>query len=177
MHILKNYYIIPIFIINLFSFPEKKEIVTSLSHWNTKITPIQMNSYIYQDFAQNSTSPDTNTFVNDSLYIHISSYSAGQDSLPAFNYQNLKNYIFSNLCYPLDAQEKGIEGEVQIHFCVQKNGETTHIRIIKSVHPLLDSTTLQLIQAMPRWKPFTQEFAPDSLSYTIPVTFELKNDR
>ena len=177
MHILKSYYIIPIFIINLFSLPEKREIVTSLSHWNTKITPIQMNPYTSQDFAQNSTSSDTNTFVNDSLYIHIPSYSAGQDSLPAFNYQNLKNYIFSNLCYPLDAQEKGIEGKVQIHFCIQKNGETTHIRIVKPVHPLLDSTILQLIQAMPRWKPFTQEFAPDSLSYTIPVTFELKNDR
>ena len=177
MHILKSYYIIPIFIINLFLFPEKREIAASLSHWNTKITPIQTNPYISQDFAQNSTSPDTNIFANDSLYIHTPSYSTGQDSLPAFNYQNLKNYIFSNLCYPLDAQEKGIEGEVQVHFCVQKNGETTHIRIIKSVHPLLDSTTLQLIQAMPRWKPFTQEFAPDSLSYTIPVTFELKNDR
>ncbi len=174
MHILKTHYIIPILI--LLSFSGKEATPTVLFHENQKIPDTQTTPNILQISGQNTITPDTNVHIYDSLHMQTPLL-IKQDSLPVFNYQNVKNYIFSNLYYPPEAQEKGITGEVQVHFSILKNGETTHIRIVKSVHPLLDSATLQLIQAMPRWKPFTQKPIPDSLSYTIPVTFELKNDR
>ena len=173
MHILKTHHIIPRLI--LLSFSGKEATPTVLFHENQKIPYTQTTPNILQISGQNTITPDTNVHIYDSLHMQTPLL-IKQDSLPVFNYQNVKNYIFSNLYYPPEAQEKGITGEVQVHFSILKNGETTHIRIVKSVHPLLDSATLQLIQARPRWKPFTQKPIPDSLSYTIPFTFELKND-
>lgn len=162
-----------VFIVNLFLFLQKGEVITFYSSIDIQIPCSSVESDTNL-ISISAFSPDTDTCTYDSLFIQ-NFPSNRQDSLFTFNYQNLKNYIFSNLCYPPEAQEKGIEGEVHVHFCVQKDGKNSHIRIVKSVHPLLDSIVFQLLQTMPRWQPFIQEPIPDSLSYTIPVLFELKN--
>lgn len=97
-----------------------------------------------------------------------------QDSFLLFNYESVKKYIFSNIFYPTEAINKGVEGKVLVHFCIQKNGKINDIYITKSIHPLLDSAALQLIRAMPQWKPLLRQGVPESISYTIPVLFELK---
>lgn len=175
MSSIKTYYIIPILILNLFLFFSPKEVIESFIYQNNDTTQL-FTINVNQTLIQKSISPDTNTHNHDTLSRHNYKQYIKSDSSLIFNYQNLKDYIFSNLFYPSKAQEKGIEGEVQVYFCIQKDGSITHTHIVKSVHPLLDSAALQLIQTMPHWKPFTQKPAPDSLSYTIPVTFELKND-
>ena len=174
MYIFKAFYIIPTLITNLFLL---KGTVVPPVYENRNIPQFSTTATVSQNLTPNLIYPDTNIYTCDTLLKLSLNHTIQQDSLLAFNYQNLKNYIFSNLYYPLEAQEKEIEGEVQIHFSVQKDGKITHIRIEKSVHPLLDSAALNLIQTMPAWKPFTQKPIPDSLSYTIPVIFELKNDR
>lgn len=176
MPISKSYYIIPILIVSLFLYPGKSEISTSLFCRPPETPPsTTISGFIRNSAIPNSFHPDTHIITYDSIAINKPADSPDRDSLPVFNYRNLKNYIFSNLYYPLEAQEKGIEGEVHVHFSVLKDGTTTHIRIAKPVHPLLDSAALLLIQSMPRWMPFIQKPIPDSLTYTIPVTFELKN--
>lgn len=96
------------------------------------------------------------------------------NQLPTFNYNNVKNYIFSNLHYPIQALEEEIEGEVLVYFRIEKNGKIDSIKIVKSIHPLLDSAALKLIRDMPQWKPVTRQGVPESISYTVPVLFKLK---
>lgn len=127
-------------------------------------------------------SPDTNTFffpdtlLSDTVQKQIlpGKKEIKSDSFPAFNYNNVKNYIFSNLQYPTEALEKEIEGEVSVYFRIEKSGKTDSIRIVKPVHPSLDSAALKLIRNMPQWKPVFRQGFPESISYTVPVLFELK---
>lgn len=117
---------------------------------------------------------DTINFDTISKDAHAEKQQTQQDSFPPFNYKNVKKYIFSNIFYPTEALNKGIEGKVFVHFCIQKNGKINDVYITKSVHPLLDSAALQLIRTMPQWQPVLRQGVPESISYTIPVLFELK---
>ncbi|WP_251623540.1 energy transducer TonB [Odoribacter lunatus] len=93
-----------------------------------------------------------------------------------FDYENVRNYIFSNLVYPKQAIAEEIEGTVRIHFTLMQTGEIDSVWIVESVHPLLDAEAMRLIGEMPRWKPLYVNGQPISLSYEIPVIFELLSD-
>jgi len=91
----------------------------------------------------------------------------------AFNYKNVRNYMFENLQYPPEAIQQEIEGEVLVRFVLTPLGMIDSVSIIKPVHPLLDSEALRLVKSMPIWKPVYFQGQPISLSYEMPVIFEL----
>lgn len=130
----------------------------------------------FQNTEENHPSlPDTLHSDTITSALAESSRTIPKDSLPVFNYRNVKNYIFSNLYYPEEAQQNKIEGKILVHFCIQEDGKINDIRIVKAVHPLLDSAALQLIRNMPQWQPIIRQGIPQSISYTIPIEFELKD--
>lgn len=86
----------------------------------------------------------------------------------------LQDYLKTNLIYPKEAIDKGLQGRVVVRFMVEKDGSVTEPEIIKPVHALLDKEALRLVYAMPKWI-----FAKDSdgkpvrMEYTVPVNFRL----
>lgn len=138
---------------------------------------LSQQEQVFTPAFQNQTNEflaDTINFDTISKKTDAEKVQVQQDSFLLFNYESVKKYIFSNIFYPTEAINKGIEGKVLVHFCIQKNGKINDIYITKSIHPLLDSAALQLIRAMPQWKPLLRQGVPESISYTIPVLFELK---
>ena len=82
-------------------------------------------------------------------------------------------YLSTNLRYPKEAEEKGLQGRVIANFVVEPDGSITNAKIVKKVDPALDAEALRLVNSMPKWMPGKQGGTPMRVKYTIPITFAL----
>ena len=115
----------------------------------------------------------TNTIGCDSiitLMLTVKPYSAtvGKSQFPGGN-RALAQFIQKNLVYPKEAKEKGIVGQVLVGFIVEPDGKISNIKIIESVHTLLDEEVIRVIKLMPKWIPWA--CARDK--YNLPIVFKL----
>jgi TonB family protein len=94
-------------------------------------------------------------------------------AMPKGGMEALKKYLKKNIHYPPDAYKSGIEGRVYVQFVVSKTGEITHVKIKKSVDPLLDEEALRVVKALPAWKPGMIDGEPVNSLFNLPVTFSL----
>ena len=86
----------------------------------------------------------------------------------------MRRFIAMTIRYPVEAQENGIVGKVFVSFVVNEKGEIMNIRIAKGVHPVLDQEAIRAVTQMGRWKPGVHNGKPVRVSYTIPITFDIK---
>ena len=96
-----------------------------------------------------------------------------QPEFPGGN-EALMKFISENVQYPIEAQEKGIQGKVVCNFIVRKDGSITDVSVVRGVDPLLDAEAVRLLQSMPAWKPGTQRGQAVDVRYTLPVEFRLQ---
>jgi len=96
-----------------------------------------------------------------------------QPEFPGGN-EALMKFISENVQYPIEAQEKGIQGKVICNFVVMKDGSITDVNVVRGVDPLLDAEAVRLLQSMPAWKPGTQRGQAVNVRYTLPVVFRLQ---
>ena len=99
------------------------------------------------------------------------------DVMPKFpgGEEALKQYIFKNLNYPVEAQENNISGKIYVKFVVTKKGEVTNVSLIRSVHPLLDNEAIRVVQSLPDWIPGRQAGKKINVWFTIPIIFQIIN--
>ena len=102
---------------------------------------------------------------------------AAKEALPTFKggEKGFGNYLSNNLRYPPDSRERGIQGRVLIGFVVETDGSLTNIRILKGVHPNLDTEALRVFKQSPKWNPGTQHGVPVKVNYAMPLNFSLGN--
>jgi periplasmic protein TonB len=87
---------------------------------------------------------------------------------------NFVNWVKQRILYPAKAIEKGLAGTVFVQFSVDKNGEVCDVRIVRSVHPLLDDEVKRAIQSSPRWSPARQSGTAVKQNFVIPVAFSMQ---
>jgi periplasmic protein TonB len=87
----------------------------------------------------------------------------------------LYKYLGQNIKYPQNCRDNGIEGTLYIGFIIEKDGSITNV-VCKRGHFCEDYTknTIELIQAMPKWKPGLIKGKPVRVSYTIPIKIHLE---
>lgn len=68
-------------------------------------------------------------------------------------YTNFDDYISSNINYPSNAKNDGIEGVVIVEFTISINGKTKDPKIIKGAETELDAEAIRLIKKSPEWIP------------------------
>ena len=95
------------------------------------------------------------------------------EDMPEFPGGNLDAYIAQHLQYPPEAKAQGIEGKVYVQFIVERDGSTNDLRVVRSVHPLLNEEALRLVQEMPHWIPGKQRGKAVRVSQTLPIEFKL----
>ena len=88
----------------------------------------------------------------------------------------LMQFLSQNVKYPVEAHKAGVQGRVIANFVVEKDGNITEARIVRSVHPSLDAEALRVIGSMPNWEPGMQNGEPVRVKYTVPITFKLQGD-
>lgn len=77
--------------------------------------------------------------------------------LPEFpgGQQTLINYLQTNLVYPEDAKELGIEGKVYVSFVVFEDGSIQQVTILRGIkgNNSCEKEVLRLFKRMPNWIP------------------------
>lgn len=86
----------------------------------------------------------------------------------------LYKYLAENIKYPVMAKNNKVEGRVYITFVIEKDGNVSDAKVLRSVNEELDAEALRVINAMPKWKPGMQQGVPVRVQYNIPITFKLQ---
>jgi len=86
----------------------------------------------------------------------------------------LRQFIANSVKYPVDAQEKGVQGKVYVTFVVSKNGSVANAKIARGVSASLDAEALRVVNSLPSWKPGKQRGQAVNVSYTVPINFKLQ---
>ncbi len=88
----------------------------------------------------------------------------------------LREFIASEVNYPLEAQVQGIQGKVYVQFVVSSEGKVENAKIARSVNEYLDDEALRVVKAMPDWTPGRQRGVYVNVSYTVPINFVLNGE-
>ena len=86
----------------------------------------------------------------------------------------LKAYLMSNIKYPSEAHQKGIQGKVFVSFVVTKTGSISNAKVVRGVDPLLDQEAMRVVESMPIWIPGKQNGETVDVAYTLPINFVLE---
>ncbi|MFK7806243.1 MAG: TonB family protein [Saprospiraceae bacterium] len=89
----------------------------------------------------------------------------------------LLQFIYSNVKYPKEAQEAGVEGMVVVRFVIDQNGNVIQPEIIRSKSHGLDEAVLDVVDEMmnmeEKWIPGKQRGKKVKVAYNLPVKFKL----
>ena len=88
--------------------------------------------------------------------------------------QELMKYMQTNIKYPKEARERGIQGRVVVQFVVNKDGSICEEVVVRSVDPQLDAEAIRMLRTMPNWTPGKQKGEPVRVRFTLPVSFKLQ---
>ena len=119
----------------------------------------------------------TNEINSESIFLeNIGEVFRTVDETPTFpgGHTELNKFLAHNIRYPDESMEKGIQGRVVCSFIVDSNGTITNVEIVSGLDPRLDSETLRVINAMPRWNPGKHQGVAVPVQMNIPVTFRLQ---
>lgn len=86
----------------------------------------------------------------------------------------MMQYLARTIKYPVVAQESKMEGRVIVQMIVNKEGQVTNTKVIRSVSPELDAEAIRVVSSMPRWEPGMQRGQAVNVKYTLPITFKLE---
>ncbi|WP_246581599.1 M56 family metallopeptidase [Echinicola shivajiensis] len=85
------------------------------------------------------------------------------------------DYLASNLKYPEQAKEKGVEGTVYVTFVVDKSGELKDPQILRGIGSGADEEALRVIKNADKWKPGKQNGNVVNVKMRVPIKFALNN--
>ena len=97
------------------------------------------------------------------------------EELPEFpgGSSEFMKWLTKNLRYPVQAQQRKLQGKVVAQFIVNKDGTISNIELVKRVDPSLDNEALRVLRLMPRWKAGQQNEKPCRTQVCIPIVFKL----
>lgn len=132
----------------------------------------ETNNLIVKAFGDKTNNPvsiNSLAIVEDDIVTSV-------DMFPEFPGGNaaLMKFLSHNINYPQEAMENGIQGKVVVQFIVKKDGTIGTVKVVKSVHPLLDEEAKRLVKMLPKFEPAYRDEKPVNTWYTLPVTFKLQ---
>ena len=85
-------------------------------------------------------------------------------------------WVQSQLNYPKEARNAGIEGRVLIQFTICEDGVLRDIKVLRGVDPRLDAEAVRVLSSSPNWEPGEQDGKPVKVTYMFPVIFRARGD-
>jgi protein TonB len=93
---------------------------------------------------------------------------------PVGGFDNMYEFLRSNLKYPEVARNNGISGSVFLEFVVEKDGSISGVKVLAGVYPELDQEAIRVVKMLPKWKPGKQMGKPVRCFFQIPVKFTMQ---
>ena len=101
--------------------------------------------------------------VSDSVDAkHVPSFPGGVDAMDT--------YLHTNAKYPVNAAVKGIQGQVTVDFCVDKDGTISETNVENPIDSLLAEEAMRVVRSMPKWTP--GYFRGNPVSVRCSLSFE-----
>ncbi|MFK8264911.1 energy transducer TonB [Capnocytophaga cynodegmi] len=88
--------------------------------------------------------------------------------------QNLDKHVQKNFTYPQAAAEMGIQGRVNVHFRINKDGSITIIGV-RGPDKMLEAEARRIIEKLPKLIPGKQRGKPTSVTFSYPINFKLNS--
>ena len=110
--------------------------------------------------------------ISEAISFHLA------DVRPTFqggDENNFSKWVNSNLTYPAEAEEKGVQGRVTLSFTVTSTGKVCDVKVLRGVDPLLDKEAVRVVEMSPDWTPGMVDGKPVAVSYAFPVIFMLRD--
>lgn len=82
-------------------------------------------------------------------------------------------FVASNLKYPDQARQMGIEGKVFVEFVVQKDGSITNLKVLKGIGAGCDKAAMEVIAKAPKWSPARNKGEVVAMYMVLPIVFKL----
>ena len=86
----------------------------------------------------------------------------------------MADYIAKSVVYPEKAKEDGVQGKVFVQFIVEKDGSVGEATVLRGISTECDEMALQVVKAMPNWKPATFKGKPVRSKFVLPINFVLQ---
>jgi TonB family protein len=83
----------------------------------------------------------------------------------------LKKFIQTNLIFPENAKQNGIEGKVYVTFVVEKDGTITNVSVIRSLCSECDQEAINVVKKFPKWIPGKQGGINVRVQFNLPIPF------
>lgn len=80
-------------------------------------------------------------------------------------------YVESHAVYTKKALRDGAEGTVFMSLLIDEKGKIERVKILKGLHPDLDSISYYLVKNMPDWLPAKNRGKPIKWMYYLPITY------
>ncbi len=98
---------------------------------------------------------------------------ANVEKSPSFpgGIDSLRQFVLSNITYPIDQQLIHSSGQVKVSFVLDKKGQIRNVSVIGMLSPVLDREAVRVIKLMPNWVPGEINGVPVNTQVIIPVTF------
>lgn len=84
-------------------------------------------------------------------------------------------FLRKNLRYPNMAAENGIQGKVILSFIIERNGDLSHIKVLRGIGSGCDEEAMRVLAKSPQWKPGLQNKQSVRVAYNLPINFSLSN--
>lgn len=88
--------------------------------------------------------------------------------------QFLDRWVYDYVKYPKSAIESGLQGRVVVEFIIEKDGEVSSVKVVKSAGDALDAEAVKVVAASPKWKPGMKSGTPVRVKMAIPIEFKLR---
>ena len=97
-----------------------------------------------------------------------------EDKRTCFN-KEIQKHISKHFKYPLEAQEKGIQGRVSLLFTINEDGLIQNLKL-RGPDELLENEAERIIMRLPKMSPGKHKGEVVGVTYSIPITFKLQED-
>lgn len=88
--------------------------------------------------------------------------------------QALMRFMDEHCVYSSSAIRRRLEGDLEVAFIVDEEGNVIEPEIVKSLNSTLDAAALAAVKKMPKWRPGTVHGRPTCVRISIPVHFQVK---
>lgn len=119
----------------------------------------------------------TDAYCTDTI-AGVKDYFMNNDSLKYVaplieGYQNLPQFLSSNISYPRAARENGITGKAILSFTINTNGQIENIVVLKGTNIFLDKEAVRALRQLKLKAPATLNGQTKKLCLKLPISFKL----
>ena len=87
--------------------------------------------------------------------------------------KKMLEFIYRNISYPDEAQQKGVSGTIVVSFIITEKGEISNSKILRDIGAGCGQAGLDVINKMKKWTPAIQDGENVNSYFFLPIKFSL----